>query len=291
MLIPTGRLLTTARTCGHAVGAFNVYNLEGAVAVIQAAEELESPVILQVLPSALALGGNTLTALCMAAAESARIPAAVQLDHCRDPELIGSTLNAGISSVMADGSALSFEENIAFTRKMVERASGAGSGVEAELGCLSGSEDGITVDDYQAQLTRPDQAEEFVRRTGVAALAVCIGNRHGRYTRPPDLDFPRLDAIAARVKVPLVLHGTSGLGDDLVSRAMGSGVCKFNVNTEIRSAYLKTAARVLEQDAPELVDLMARTISAVKEKAMGQMIRFGSHGAAKNYTQPKIKNK
>lgn len=282
-MISTGELLRRARAGKYAIGAFNVYNSEGVTAVIRAAEELDSPVILQVLPSALALGGMPIVALCRAAAKTSRIPAAVHLDHCPDEQLILSTLENKISSVMADGSKLPFADNIAFTRKITEQAHEVGAEVEGELGCLSGSEDGMSIYEYEEQLTRPDQAKEFVRQTNVSALAVCIGNRHGKYLRPPKLDFPRLEAIAKEVVIPLVLHGTSGLQDDLVARAISCGVCKFNVNTEIRTAYLETCANSFKGGSVELVDLMASVISAMKEKISAQILRFGSTHAARAY--------
>ncbi len=282
-MISTGELLRRARAGKYAIGAFNVYNIEGVTAVIRAAEELDSPVILQVLPSALALGGMPLVALCRAAAKTSRIPAAVHLDHCPDEKLILSTLENKISSVMADGSKLMFEDNIAFTRKITGQAHEVGAEVEGELGCLSGSEDGMSIDEYEEQLTRPDQAKEFVGQTNVSALAVCIGNRHGKYLRPPKLDFPRLEAIAKEVSTPLVLHGTSGLQDDLIARAISCGVCKFNVNTEIRTAYLETCANSFKGGSVELVDLMASVISAMKETISAQILRFGSTHTAKAY--------
>ncbi len=281
MLTPLSRILATAREKGYAVGAFNVYNLEGATAVIRAACDAKSPVILQVLPSALALGGYPLIALCRAAGQQAKVPVAVHLDHCPDEQVIAESLEAGITSVMADGSRLAFQENLAFTRKMANKAKGFNAEVEAELGCLTGSEDGQTVAAYEEQLTQPDQAALFARESCAAALAVCIGNRHGKYARPPELDFDRLSAIAKKVSIPLVLHGTSGLPDDLVARAIKSGVCKFNVNTEIRTAYINQMKKTLATAKPELTDIMHQGIQTMQEKVGSQIHRFGSANTAK----------
>jgi tagatose 1,6-diphosphate aldolase GatY/KbaY len=281
MLVSTSQLLTRAREGRYAVGAFNVYHLEGVLAVVAAAEALESPVIMQILPAALDLAGTPLISLCLAAGDASAVPVAVHLDHCSSPEIIKSALSNGISSVMADGSRLGYQENLAFTREMATLAGAAGRSVEGELGRLSGSEDGLSVSEIEARLTDPDQAAEFVAETGVDALAVCIGNAHGTYSRPPVLEFDRLEAINRRLSVPLVLHGSSGLPDEAIRRSIASGVCKFNVNTELRSACLAAAGEYLKgAEAPELVRLMAVEIDAMKAPVKAKIRLFGSGGAA-----------
>lgn len=281
MLVPTIQLLQQARRDGYAVGAFNVYSLEGVRSVTMAAEALRCPVMLQVLPRALALGGSPLIAMCLEAGRQASVPMAVHLDHCTSEDIITTALQAGISSVMADGSHLDDAANMAFTSRIAEHAHRQGASVEAELGRLSGSEDGLTVADYQARLTDPDQAMDFARRAGVDALAVCIGNVHGRYTQPPDLDFDRLAALKQRLAIPIVLHGTSGLPDDMIGRAIALGVCKFNVNTELRQAALQAAQQYLSTCVKmELVDLMEAVIRAMQAPAMAKIRLFGSAGRA-----------
>jgi tagatose 1,6-diphosphate aldolase GatY/KbaY len=192
MLVPTEQLLHHARQDRYAVGAFNVYTLEAVRAVVSAAEESRSPAILQVLPKALELGGTALIALCLEAARTAGVPLSVHLDHCSSADTIETALEAGISSIMADGSGLPYDRNLAFTRQMADLALSRGKSVEAELGRLSGSEDGMTVARRDACLTDPAQAEMFADQSGVHALAVCIGNVHGTYHAPPQLDFKRL---------------------------------------------------------------------------------------------------
>lgn len=280
MIVSTTQLLQQGQRDGYAVGAFNVYTLEGVQAVTAAAEALRSPVMLQVLPRALALGGTPLIALCREACRTASVPMAVHLDHCASEDVIATALSAGISSVMADGSHLAYEANVAFTRRVAEHAKLVGCAVEAELGRLSGNEDGVTVAAYEACLTDPNQAAVFVRRTGVDALAVCIGNVHGCYSKPPDLDFDRLAALRRRLSVPLVLHGTSGLPDDMIQRAIGLGVCKFNVNTELREASLQAAQSYLiaSGNKKELVDLMTAVIRAIQVPVMAKIRLFGSAG-------------
>lgn len=285
MLIDTGELLNHARQNKYAIGGFNIYNLEGALAVISAAEELNSPVILQILPSALDIGGSGLIAMCRMLATQSKVPVAVHLDHCSSAERIDMAMTAGLTSVMADGSALDYPENILFTRTVVKKSVLVNGTVEAELGRLSGEEDGMSVADREAQLTDPDQAADFVDRTGISALAVCIGNVHGKYHRPPKLDFSLLAAIAKQVSIPLVLHGTSGLPDAMIAEAITHGVCKFNVNTEIRNAYINALAKSFAADSKvELVSLMQESIQAMKGPVQAKIRLFCSDNKAKTFT-------
>ena len=216
MRASTISLLKTATDEGYALGAFNVYNLEGTKAVVEAAEAERSPVILQIHPRALAQGGALLTSLCIAAAEEATVPISVHLDHCDSAQVLREALRQGVKSVMVDGSALDFQGNAAFTRAMTAEAHAEGAAVEAELGRISGSEDGVEVDQLEARMTDPEQAARFVERTEIDALAICIGNVHGRYPGEVRLDFERLAAIRDLVSIPLVLHGASGLPEMLV---------------------------------------------------------------------------
>jgi tagatose 1,6-diphosphate aldolase GatY/KbaY len=281
MLMPTDKLLNAARSGGYAIGAFNIYNLEGVRAVVAAAEAARSPVMLQLLPSALKHGGRPLVALCLAAAQEATIPVAVHLDHSASADDIRTALAAGVPSVMADGSHLSYTDNVTFTRTMVELAHAQGASVEAELGRLTGTEDGLTIPEYESRLTDPDQAADFVERTGVDALAVCIGNVHGHYRGEPKLDFERLDAIRRRVSVPLVLHGASGLPESLVRRAIEAGVCKFNVNTEVRNAFVQSLRASLAQpQPPDLLELMQGAVAAMRTAVTAKLELFGSVGRA-----------
>jgi tagatose 1,6-diphosphate aldolase GatY/KbaY len=279
MLASTAELLQIAQAAAYAIGAFNVYNFEGVRAVIGAAEAERSPVMLQVHPGALAQGGPLLIDLCLAAGRAAAIPVAVHLDHSTSLADIRAALDAGLASVMADGSHLVFDDNVAFVRAVAALAHERRALVEAELGRLSGSEDGLTVADYEARLTDPGQAADFVMQTGADALAVCIGNVHGHYQREPDLDFERLAAIRGAVSVPLVLHGASGLPDALVRRAIALGICKLNVNTELRAAYVQSVTeRVRAPRAPDLADLMAAATAAMQAIVVNKLHLFGSAG-------------
>lgn len=287
MLTSLTKLVGPAQAGGYAVGAFNVYNLEEVRAVIAAAEAESSPVILQLLPAALAYGGAALVDLCLSAARHATVPVSVHLDHCASADTLAGALRAGMPSVMADGSHLDYAANVAFTREMAALAHAAGATIEAELGRISGNEDGLTVAAREQRMTDPAQAADFVVQTGVDALAVCIGNVHGRYPGEPRLDFARLEAIRAAVPVPLVLHGASGLPDAMIRRCITLGVTKINVNTELRHAYLDAARTCLAQTSCDLLDLITHTTAAVQAVVAHRLRAFGSSGqGGKEAPQP-----
>ncbi|CAA6675462.1 unnamed protein product [Spirodela intermedia] len=260
----TKELLVNAEKSGYAVGAFNVYNLEGVEAVIAAAEAEKSPAILQVHPGALKLGGHPLVACCIYAAERASVPIAVQFDHGSSQQELLEALELGFNSIMVDGSHLPFEENISFTKHISSLAHASNIMVEAELGRLSGTEDDLTVEDYEARLTDMTQAEKFIDETGIDALAVCIGNVHGKYPASgPNLRLDLLKdlhELASKKGIALVLHGASGLPEELIKECTGAGVRKFNVNTEVRNAYLES----LRKPSKDLVHVMSSVKDAMK---------------------------
>jgi tagatose 1,6-diphosphate aldolase GatY/KbaY len=281
MLAAMTTLLRDAMAGDYAIGAFNIYNLEGVRAVVSAAEAKRSPAMLQLLPSALQHGGQPLVALCLAAAQNAAVPIAVHLDHSATAADIQCALAAGLTSVMADGSHLPYSENIAFTRRMVMLAGAHQAAVEAELGRLTGTEDGLTIPEYEAKLTDPAQAADFIAQTGIEALAVCIGNVHGRYGSEPRLDFDRLAAIRQAVTVPLVLHGASGLPEAMVHRSIALGVHKFNVNTEVREAYVQALRERLQAlKSADLLDVMQSAETAMQAVVAEKLQLFGSVGKA-----------
>lgn len=281
MLVSTMALLEAARSGGYAIGAFNVYNLEGACAVAAAAEAERAPALLQIHPAALGHGGLPLVSLCLTAAREAAVPMALHLDHGSSPELVRGALSAGFTSIMVDGSQLDHHENLALTRDLTALAHARGVPVEAELGRLSGTEDGLTVADYESRLTDPTQAADFVAQTGVDALAVCIGNVHGPYRGEPRLDFDRLAAIRQAVSVPLVLHGASGLPAGAVRTAIELGVCKFNVNTELREAHVRALGLAFHRtEAPDLLGLMQNAAAAMQTVVAEKLSLFGASGKA-----------
>jgi tagatose 1,6-diphosphate aldolase GatY/KbaY len=271
MLTSTIELVRHAQNARVAVGAFNTYTIEQTQAIIQAAERLQCPVILQLGVPSLKVSGEPLVQALLAAARNASVPVSVHLDHCSDLQLIETCLRWGFSSALADGSRLPWQENVVFTRKAVELAQGYGATIEAELGYLAGTEDGITIEQLEASLTDPAQARSFIQETGAALLAVSIGNVHGYTPEPPPLDFERLALIAKLVDVPLVLHGASGLPVSNVQQSIRMGIAKLNVNTEVRSAFLSAIAQWGMRHGPEpdvrrkgqdLLDLMREASTA-----------------------------
>ncbi|ESA33124.1 ketose-bisphosphate aldolase [Leptolyngbya sp. Heron Island J] len=281
MLTSTKELLEIAQKQAYAVGAFNLYNLEGVKAVVNAAEADNSPAIIQILPNILEYGGVPLVKLFIEAAASAKVPMSVHLDHCDDPTIIKTALEAGVQSVLADGSKFSLQENLAFTREMTILAHAKGATVEAEIGRISGTEDGMTVAEKEAKMTDPNQAKRFVAESGVDFLAVTIGNVHGQYYSEPRLDFNRLAKIRQRLDIPLVLHGASGLPALMIQRSIELGVSKFNVNTEVRQKYLQFWREYGKTGSQS--DLLAcqKASTGAMQEVIAQKIRlFGSAGKA-----------
>lgn len=273
-------LLLNAEKGGYAVGAFNVYNLEGVDAVVAAAENERSPVILQIHPGALKQGGIPLIACCRSAAEQASVPVTIHFDHGASKQELLEVLELGFDSVMIDGSHLPFEDNILYTKYISSLAHPKNMFVEAELGRLSGTEDDLTVEEYEARLTDVNQAQEFIDRTGIDALAVCIGNVHGKYpANGPNLRLDLLKdlhVLTSEKGVILVLHGASGLPRELVKTCIDLGVRKFNVNTEVRKAYMDSLAN----PGKDLVNVMAFAKQAMKAVVAEKMRLFGSSGKA-----------
>ncbi|MFM6591174.1 MAG: class II fructose-bisphosphate aldolase, partial [Microcystis panniformis] len=216
MLSSTRELLETARRNAYAIGAFNVYNLEGVKAVVNAAEISRSPAMLQLHPSALKYGKLPLVRLCIEAAKSANVPISIHLDHSTSAADIRLALDAGVRSIMADGSPMPYKENLRFTRDMTAISHKFHAIVEAEIGRISGTEDGLTIAEKEAKMTDPLQALEFVQQTHVDAFIFTIGNVHGEYKSLPRLDFDRLEKIRSLLDIPLVLHGASGLPKEMI---------------------------------------------------------------------------
>ncbi|MEM3797640.1 MAG: class II fructose-1,6-bisphosphate aldolase [Candidatus Bathyarchaeia archaeon] len=305
MLVTNKELLLAARREAYAVGAFNIQNLESLLAVVEAAVEERSPVIVAVTPSAIKYGGlRYLAMLVKIAAENASVPMSLHLDHGEDVETVCKCLEAGFTSVMIDGSHLHFEDNVALTRRVVEIAHARGVSVEGELGRLAGVEE-KTVEERKAVLTDPSEAEEFVKRTGVDALAVSIGTSHGAYKfkGEPQLDFERLRLIRERIDVPLVLHGASsvpqwiiekaarygaelagakGIPEDHIRRAIMLGITKINIDTDLRLAFTATVREVLANSPKEFDPrkILGPAKEAMKEVVKAKMRLFGSSGKA-----------
>lgn len=229
-------MLCDAQKNHYAIGAFNIENMEMAQAVIAAAEARRAPVLIQTTPGTLRYADPAAYQSMVASlAAKASVPVAMHLDHGDSYEMAARCLMAGYTSVMIDGSRLSFEGNIELTKRVAALAGLVNVPVEAELGKVGGKEDDLA--DTGSAYTDPDSAADFVEQTGVASLAVAIGTAHGVYQERPVLDVERLKLIRRKVSIPLVLHGASGLKQDQVQECIREGICKVNFATELRIAY------------------------------------------------------
>lgn len=273
MLASFTELLHVNQERGTALGAFTCYTFETAVAVVQAAQQCQRGVILLISEkSFLAPQGAYLIASLRAIAEKAPVPVCLQLDHVSDLAQIERACQMGVGSVMADGSRLSFEENLRFVAQAVELGKRYAVEIEAELGRVEGNED-IAHAAAVGALTDPEQAAQFIERAQPACLAVSIGNVHGIYRHPPQLDWERLRAIRQTTDLPLSLHGASGLSDEDLQQAMRLGIAKINVNTELRASYFE----LLEQQlAPmssglRLLELQHALIEAQYQVSLSKM--------------------
>ena len=277
-LVTTKEMFKAAYAGGYAIGAFNINNMEIIQAITEAAAEKKSPVILQVSAGARKYAKHAyLMALTRAAIEDTGIDVALHLDHGEDFEICKACIDGGFTSVMIDGSRLSFEENIELTKKVCDYAHERGVVVEGELGKLAGIEDDVNVSEEDAMFTDPDEVEEFVERTGVDSLAIAIGTSHGafKFKGEAKLRFDILDEIARRLPgFPIVLHGASsvipelvdeinacggalsgasGVPEEMLRRAAASAVCKINIDSDIRLAMTAGIRRVLTA-SPEVFD-------------------------------------
>ena len=252
-LVTTKQLLLDAQKGGYAVGAFNVENMEMVQAVVAAAEELRSPVIMQTTPSTVKYANlNYFYGNVKVAAQESSVPVVIHLDHGNSFELAMQAYRTGYTSIMIDGSHEGFEDNIALTSAVVKACHPGEVPIEAELGKVGGKEDeldGGEGDPY----TNPQEAAEFVERTGIDSLAVAIGTAHGVYKGVPKLDFSRLSEIRKAVSIPLVLHGTSGVPDEDVAECIKRGICKVNYATDLRIAFTKGINQVLKEN-PDTID-------------------------------------
>jgi tagatose 1,6-diphosphate aldolase GatY/KbaY len=289
MMLVGSAVLHDAASEHRAVPGFVAYNLETAQGIVAAAERSGLPVLLQAGSSAFRHAGlRPLATLALELARRSPAPVGVHLDHSRDLEEITACLSLGYTSVMIDGSRLAYAENVALTKSVVARAHDAGAWVEAELGAVSGDED-VSTDARAGAMTDPQQAGEFVAATGVDTLAVAVGNVHGLSASPPEIDLDRLAAIRRTAGVPLVLHGASGLADDVLLACLDRGVAKVNVNTELRVAFLAAISASLPAagDGADLVAVLAAGREAVTARALAvtTTLARAPESAEPNYAQ------
>ena len=306
MLVSSVSLLKRARLEHFAVPAFNINNLEILKAVMQAAEELRSPVIVQTSEGAIEYAGMDYLIAMVRIAASAKLPVVLHVDHGKNLKTIHEAIKRGYTSVMFDGSSLPFADNVRSTQQVVAWARAKKNiSVEAELGSIHGIEDLVNVAERDAVLTNPLQAVEFMKLTKCDSLAVAIGTAHGAYkfSGEAHLDLPRLKKIAALVKVPLVLHGASGVREDVVKiaeqygaklgdargvldsdikKAIKLGIAKVNIDTDLRLAFT-AGVREAIHDMPKVIDprkLLEPAMTLMRETAKRKMKTFGSAGRA-----------
>jgi ketose-bisphosphate aldolase len=264
-LIPSRTILDSVRRAGCAVAALNFYNAETLRAHITAANELSASLILQTTESTINyLGLGMVVAMARAAAEEIEMPVALHLDHGGSYDLAARCINAGYTSVMIDGSKLPFAENCSLTRRVVELAQAAGVSVEGELGHVAHNEEASDITRFY---TDPETAHKFVSETGVDALAVAVGTAHGFYKGEVRIDFERLSKIRDSVgETALVLHGGSGVGDELLGRAIDCGIAKINFGTELKNAFTRAVkASLIASDEIDLRKTFMPAIKAVSQ--------------------------
>ena len=269
-------MLQKAQAGGYAVGLFDVHTLEGMWAVIEAAVEQRSPVIV----APFLASRRAMAAFIREQAGDAPVPVAIELDHGRDFNAAMECIRAGFTDVMLDASTKPYEENVALTRQVVEAAHAVGMGVEAELGHVGRGQAYADVNARRAAFTRPEDAQRFVAETGVDALAVAFGSAHGVYRGQPELDLDLLDRIRVSVDVPLVLHGGSGLSDDDFRAAIERGISKVNIYTNMALAALKAMRGKLADPEVSYVEVGQAVQAAIKEVVAHCMGVFGSAGKA-----------
>lgn len=280
MLVNMKELLADAQKGNYAVGSFSVANMEMVLGVLQAAEELKAPVILQIAEVRLKQSPLELIGpLMVAAAKNAKTPVAVHFDHGKTVEKISQALELGFTSVMFDGSHLPLDENIEMTKQVMALAAPYGAAVEAEIGCVGGSEDGS--EDIAINCTKPQDAVRFEKETKVDALAIAIGNAHGNYKSTPHLRFDILAEVNEKTSTPLVLHGGTGISTDDFVRCSKTGIKKINIATatfdsvenSVRSCYN-------DKSIKGYYDLQAAEVEGAYENAKKHILIFGTDGKA-----------
>lgn len=280
MLVNMKDLLADAEKGNYAVGSFSVANMEMVLGVIKAAEELNAPIILQIAEVRLKQSPlEVIGPLMVAAAENADIPVAVHFDHGKTLEKIGEALDIGFTSVMFDGSHLPLDENIETTKKVMEMAKDYEAAVEAEIGCVGGSEDGS--EDIAINCTKVEDAVRFEKETGVDALAIAIGNAHGNYKSAPKLRFDILQQVDDATSTPLVLHGGTGITPDDFVKCSKTGIKKINIATATFDMVEKNVRDCYNNDCINgYYDLQAAEVEGAYQNAKRHILIFGTDNKA-----------
>lgn len=280
MLVNMKELLKDAQDGNYAVGSFSVANMEMVLGVLKAARELSAPVILQIAEVRLKQSPlEIIGPLMVAAAENADTPVAVHFDHGKTEEKIKQALDLGFTSVMFDGSHLPLDENIATTKRIIDIAGKYNASVEAEIGCVGGSEDGS--EDIAINCTKPQDAVRFEAETGVNALAIAIGNAHGNYKDVPKLRFDILQKVNEMTNTPLVLHGGTGISPDDFVKCSKNGIKKINIATATFDCVEQSVRQAYEQDGINgYYDLHLAEIDGAYQNAKKHIMIFGSNNKA-----------
>lgn len=280
MLVNMRDLLKDAQKGNYAVGSFSVANMEMVLGVLKAAEELNAPVILQIAEVRLKQSPLELIGpLMVAAAKNAKTPVAVHFDHGKTKEKINQALEIGFTSVMFDGSHLPLEENISQTLDIIKAAREYGAAVEAEIGCVGGSEDGS--EDIAINCTKPEDAVRFAEETGVDALAIAIGNAHGNYKSTPKLRFDILEECARLVSAPLVLHGGTGISPEDFIKCSKTGIKKINIATATFDSVENSVHTCYNENKIKgYYDLQAAEVEGAYENAKRHILIFGTDNKA-----------
>lgn len=284
MLVTMNDVLKSARNGHYAVGLFNAVSLEMAQGIIAAAEETNSPVIFGTAEVLLPYNGlEDLAMILIPMAKRAKVPVVVHLDHGLKNETCLKALELGFSSIMYDCSTDSYEENCRKVKEMADIAHSYGASIEGELGHVGQAEGAATAEqvDYAAQFyTKPEEARDFVEKTGVDALAIAVGTAHGAYKLPPKLDFARIRQIASAIDTPLVLHGGSGLADEDFKKAIAAGISKVNIFTDLNVAAVDAVFRDFTDRNKGIIELLPSVRNSVKQSVTEKMELFGSCGKA-----------
>lgn len=277
MLVYSKPLVKKAEKMKYAIGAFNVFNIETTLAVVKALEDLKSPGIIQISESTLTkyLKADQLIPSVLSIIKKSKVPIALHLDHGKSIDVVKLALKSDFTSIMFDGSLLPLDKNIKLTKKVVKMVKKKNNRitVEGEIGIIG--ENKV----HKDFLTNPEEAKLFAEETGVDMLAISIGNAHGLYKKKPNLNFRRLKEIRKVVKIPLVLHGGSGIPNDQIRKAIRYGISKINVFTELKLAFREGMKKQMKEKDPRKILLSAKD---EMEKVVKEKIRlFGSENKAK----------
>ena len=281
------QMLREARDNGYALGAFNILDYNSMKAVVRAAEELDSPVIVQTSVKTVVFWGyGTMISWFRELAGQSSVPVAIHLDHCKDIKVIEKCIEVGWTSVMIDASSFPFEENMALTGQVLKMARNAGVSVEAELGEIGGVEDDISVADEDAFLADPAKADRFCREQPVDCFAPAIGTAHGLYKGDPKIDFERLKTIAGLTDIPLALHGGTGLSDEVFRKCISLGCAKVNISTQLKHTFLESFTADHTENPSRFNPLKTLEVQydSLKEIIAGYIKLFGGEGKARRRT-------